>query len=50
MDDPDYVYEMRFDEEGIAELDWDRMRRYLQWADSPTLTRRMELLRTTELL
>ena len=49
MDDPDYVYEMRFDEEGVAGLDWARMERFLGLADSPSLTRRMRLLRTTEL-
>ena len=49
MDDPDYVYEMRFDESVLAELDWGRMERYLRWADSPALTRRIDLLRATEL-
>ena len=49
MDDPEYVYEMRFDESVLAELDWGRMERYLNWAGSPVLTRRIGLLRTTEL-
>ena len=49
MDDPDYVYEMRFDESVLDELDWGRMERYLAWVDSPALARRMRLLRTTEL-
>ena len=49
MDDPDYVHEMRFDESVLDELDWARMERYLEWANSPALTRRMRMLRTSEL-
>ncbi len=51
MDDPDYIYEMRFDEQIVhEELDWDRMNRYLTQAGSDSLTRRMRLLREVELL
>ena len=50
MDDPDYVYEMRFDEQIVREeLNWGRMERYLRQIDSPTLTRRVRLLREVEL-
>lgn len=51
MDDPDYIYEMRFDEQIVhEELDWDRMERYLRQVDSPALRRRIRLLREVELV
>lgn len=51
MDDPDYIYEMRFDEHIIhKELDWDRMTSYLDHIGSETLTRRMRLLKEVELI
>ena len=51
MDDPDYVYEMRFDEQFVhKELDWELMERYLRQIGSAALTRRMRLLRKVELL
>ena len=50
MDDPDYVFEMRFDEQIVREeLDWELMARYLRQIGSVALTRRMGLLRETEL-
>lgn len=51
MDDPDYVFEMRFDEQIVhEELDWGRMERYLAQIGSTTLTRRVRLIRQVELV
>ena len=50
MDDPDYVFEMRFDEHIVHdELDWELVEGYLRQIDSASLTRRMQLLREVEL-
>ncbi len=50
FEDPDWLYEMRFDEEILAEgVDWNEMNRYLQLADSPTLRRRIGALREFQL-
>ncbi len=45
FDDPDWIYEMRFDEHEINDLvDWNRMDSYLDQAESPSLRRRIDLL------
>lgn len=43
--DEDWLYEMRFDHWELADMDWNRMDRYLAITNSPTLTKRIDLLR-----
>lgn len=51
MDDPDYIYEMRFDKQIVhEELNWGRMDCYLDRIGSDTLTRRVRLIREVELI
>lgn len=48
--DPDWLYEMRFDPWELAEMDWERMDRYLAIINSPTLNTRIDtLIKTYEL-
>ena len=42
--DPDWLEEMRFDEEGMEELNWELLNNYLERCGMPILFQRFELL------